>query len=201
MKMRSRAHSSLHLQMGQETLYLLLTSAIFATIVLIAYVAYERRHYEDPPIVTLREADGFYFRQGSSAISAKFNQQLRQQIAPKLREFADRYDAHVIEVIGHTDEVPVSARGGNLDETLLPLLGGRRTGEPIPADNAGLGLARAVAVSRALRLAGVQDGFVIVPLSAGPFLRPDDTVSDGRSSHNDESRRRIEIRLRRPHTR
>lgn len=187
--------------MGQETLYLLLTSAIFVTILLIAYIAYERRHYEDPPIVTLREADGFYFKPGSSLVSSQFDQQLSQHVAPKLREFADRYDAHVIEVIGHTDEVAVSMGSGNLDATLGPLFTGRRAAEPVPADNAGLGLARAVAVSRALKRAGVDQGYVIVPLSAGPFLRPDDTVSDGRSRKADKVRRRIEIRLRRPHTR
>jgi outer membrane protein OmpA-like peptidoglycan-associated protein len=198
--MKARAQSTLHLQMGQETLYLLLTSAIFATIVLIAYVAYERRHYEDPPIVTLREADGFYFRPGSSQVSPRFAHQLKARIAPRLKMLATRYDARTIEVIGHTDEVPVGRTGANLDQTLVEDFIGKPGREPIPADNAGLGLARAVAVARALRSDGVGDGFVIVPLSAGPFLKPDDKVTGG-GGGADESRRRIEIRLRRPHRR
>ena len=111
MNFSPRANSTLHLQMGQETLYLLLTSAIFGVIVLAAYVAFERRHYEDPPIITLAETDGYSFKPGSSAINTQFAAQLRMTVVPKLKQFGDRYDAHTIEVIGHTDEVPVGRIG------------------------------------------------------------------------------------------
>jgi flagellar motor protein MotB len=199
-----RDRSTLHLQMGQETIYLLLTAAIFSTLLLIGYVSYERHHFEDPPIVTLNEVDGFYFRPGSPEVSPGFQRQLAQTIAPRLRAISERYGATVIEVIGHTDAARMrlsEAGPDNLDETLKPWLTGRGDTLPVAHDNVGLGMARAVAVARALRAAGIGRGFTIVPLSAGSFLKPNDRVDDSDETGQDERQRRIEIRLRRPRPR
>jgi outer membrane protein OmpA-like peptidoglycan-associated protein len=188
--------------MGQETLYLLLTSAIFATIILLTYVhPPPPLPRPEPPIITLKESDGFYFQPDSSDISSHFAAQLRDTIAPKLRELGERYNAKTIEIIGHTDEVPIGSSGhrlDNLDKTLIPLLNGNPIAEPVAGDNAGLGMARAVSVARALKADGIGASFTIIPMSAGAFLRPDDHVTEGLQSIPDESRRRIEIRLRRP---
>lgn len=191
--------STLHLQMGQETIYLLLTIAVFAALVLAAYVAVSRK-FEDPPIITLSESQGFFFKTGSADLSKAFADQLRVKIAPRVREIAERYDAHTVEVIGHTDEVPLGptiAGRSNLDRTLVPWFTGNSATAPAVSDNAGLGMARAVSVARALRESGLAKSFTIVPLSAGAFLKPDDTVTDGTTLAPDETRRRIEIRVRR----
>ena len=198
---KQRVSSSLHLQMGQETLYLLLTAAIFASVVLAARVIHERARYKEPPIITLPEAAGFTFPTGSAQITASFGERLRVKIVPELRMMSDKYNTRTIEVIGHTDEVPLGAaarRASNLDVSLLPTLLGQDAPPPIAADNPGLGMARAVAIARALKSAGIDEGFTIVPLSAGPFLRPDDSVTDGQVMIAENERRRIEIRLRRP---
>ena len=200
MRPEASKRSTLHLQMGQETVYLVLTMAVFATVVLSAMLYKTRQPFEDPPIITLAEADGFYFAPGSPAISQDFDRQLRATVVPRLRTIADKYGAYTVEVIGNTDEVPLGPslrRGSNLDGSLAAWLTERSVGNPIAYDNVGLGMARAVAVTRALRQAGLDNEFAIVPLSAGPFLRPDDTVADGSDKVDDQTRRRIEIRLRR----
>ncbi len=199
---RSSTRSNLHLQMGQETIYLLLAVTMFTTIVLGAYLLALRREIKpkDPPIIVLPEADGYYFAAGSAALSSDFQARLQRLIIPRLREISVNYDAKVIEVIGHTDEVPVHGggkRGSNLDTTLVPLLIGNATIEPVASDNVGLGMARAVAVAHFMRVSGLGGKFTIVPLSAGPFLRPDDSLMTGGETVADESRRRIEVRVRR----
>lgn len=194
--------SNLHLQMGQETIYLLLAVTMFTTIILAAYLFALRAEVKprDPPIIVLPEAEGYYFAAGSAALNADFAARLREQVIPRLREIGASYDATVIEVIGHTDEVPVHGGGrlgSNLDTALVPLLAGQPTPPPVASDNIGLGMARAVAVAAALRASGLVDRFTIVPLSAGPFLKPDDSVMTGGEPTADEARRRIEVRLRR----
>lgn len=196
--MREGSRSTLHLQLGQETIYLLLTAALFAAVVMATILASQAKPHEEPPIITLSEADGFFFQTGSAALSKQFESRLESTVVPRLVELAIRYDASVIEVIGHTDEVPLRrGQTGNLDRTLVDWFAGRSTMPPTAADNMGLGMARAVSVARALRSSGLKAPLTVVPMSAGPFLKPDDTVTDGSSVVAAEKRRRIEIRLRR----
>lgn len=199
---RQPTRSSLALQMGQETIYLLLAVALFSAILLGGYlVALANRPTprEEPPIIVLPEAGGFSFPAGSAALSPAFEARLTRQVVPRLRAIGKAYDASVIEVIGHTDETPRQGGGrlpSNLDRTLVPLYLGQATAAPQASDNAGLGMARAVSVARFLRLAGLAE-FTIVPLSAGPFLQPDDRTIAGGEARADAGRRRIEVRLRR----
>lgn len=198
MKLTRRPAGFLHLQMGQETIYLLLVASLFASACLAAYVVRLKGAEEQPPIVTLRETDHYTFTPGSSDINVEFAQKLEREVVPRLRRDASRYDAYVIEVIGHTDEVPLHRQGSNLDRALLPWLNGQSSVQAQPNDNVGLGMTRAVAVARMLRTLGLEKPFVIVPLSAGPVVRPGDVVSDGSTTSEDQDRRRIELRLRRP---
>lgn len=188
------------MQMGQETIYLLLAVAMFSTIMLAAFLVatLREKRREEPPIIVLPEAQGFSFAAGSAALTPGFEDRLRRLVIPSVRDIGRRYSASVIEVIGHTDAVPrrSGALRSNLDTVLVPLLLGRDTASPIAVDNAGLGMARAVAVARFMRREGLRD-FTLVPLSAGPFLKPDDTIIDRGDAASEESRRRIEVRLRR----
>ncbi|MBX9797598.1 hypothetical protein [Sphingomonas sp.] len=199
---REPQRSMLHMQMGQETIYLLLAITLFSTVVMGAYlIALNNapKPREEPPIIVLPEAEGFSFAAGSATLGPEFEARLTRQVIPRLRATARAYDARVIEVIGHTDDVPRQGGGrlpSDLDRTLVPYFLGQTDDAPDAADNAGLGMARAVSVARYLRLAGLQD-FTIVPLSAGPFLKPDDSVVAGGDAVADDSRRRIEVRLRR----
>lgn len=202
---RARSHSLLHMQMGQETIYLLLSVTLFSALVMASYLLAVSRAQtpHDPPIVVLPETEGYYFAAGSATLSPGFEERLRRLVVPKVQEIGSRYDAKVIEVIGHTDEIPLHGHGltpSNLDAVLVPMFTEGTAGEPVAADNAGLGMARAVAVARFLRTSGLGNRFSIVPLSAGSFLRTDDRPTTGGKPVADEARRRIEIRVRQRET-
>jgi flagellar motor protein MotB len=151
-----------------------------------------------PPIIRLSEADHYYFELGKAEISSAFRQQLAEAIIPRLIELIREYDVDVIEVIGHTDEVPVANPASNLDAKLIDALKGRSLLHDLTfSDNAGLAIARASAVARVLIEDGRLKGFRILPLSGAQVITTDERLSDGSSRREGPSRRRIEIRLRR----
>ena len=198
--MKTSHRSTLHLQLGQETVYLIMAIAVFAAVYMAVLLRRPNEPIKDPPIIVMKEADGYYFPTGSSSISPAFARKLTAQVLPRVREIGRQYNAGVVEVIGHTDEVPlrrISRFETNLDSALMPLLNGRSGSPPVAADNIGLGMARAVAVARLLRQQPDMEQFQIVPLSAGPFSQTNDTVSRGDDTIADRERRRIEIRVRR----
>jgi hypothetical protein len=65
------------------------------------------------------------------------------QILASIKE----YEVDVVEVVGHTDEQPVGSCSSNLDRDLIPVLKDNAAiTSLVPADNPGLGLARATSV-------------------------------------------------------
>jgi hypothetical protein len=112
-----------------------------------------------------------------------------------------RYDADVIEIIGHTDEQVITPHQhpiSNLDSVAIPVVLGESDDELYPVDNAGLGLARAIEVARILRQQPALSGMKIVPMSAGQLMMQNDELSSGGAvDANDRDRRRIDIRVRR----
>jgi hypothetical protein len=107
----------------------------------------------------------------------------------------------VIEVVGHTDEQPIGVRPSNLDQGLVPVLNGAAIGSLMPADNAGLGLARAVSVVSVLRQSKLLEGYKLIPLSGAQLVNTDETLALVGTPGDIRERRRIEIRLRKssPH--
>jgi outer membrane protein OmpA-like peptidoglycan-associated protein len=151
-----------------------------------------------PPIINLSEADGYYFAVGSAELSEEFKDALVDKVAPKILQIAVEYpDVDVIEVIGHTDEQIIRRRFSNLDGMLIDVLKSGNVASLIPADNAGLGISRAVAVeTRLLQDSRLQKRFPrILPMSGAQLIQVDETLSKG-SAGNVRDRRRIEIRLR-----
>lgn len=155
------------------------------------------RRGEWPPFVSLSEAGGYYFDSGKATLRPEFEKNLKSQVIPMLSRNLIDYDVNVIEVIGHTDEVPMVGIS-NLDRQLVnasanrfPIDGLRST------DNAGLAMARAVAVVRILRADPRLKGAAILPLSGAQMVVPIDRMADGTATASDQRRRRIEIRLRR----
>jgi flagellar motor protein MotB len=149
-----------------------------------------------PPIINLSEAGGYYFATGSAELTPNFATELRTVVVDRLLEIADSYDVDVIEVIGHTDEQPVNGRVSNLDRTLSTVTSGGNAGVLQWADNAGLGLARALSVVERLSADPRLRNFRILPLSAAQLIGIDGKLTrfDG---HGDvRERRRIEIRMR-----
>ena len=152
---------------------------------------------EWPPFFSLSEAGGYYFDSGKATLRPEFEENLRAVVIPLLVTNLKDYDVDVIEVIGHTDEVPMSGET-NLDERLIAASAGRY---PIAGlrsrDNAGLAMARAVAVVKVLRSDARLRGVTILPLSGAQMIVPVDRVADGTQRGSDRNRRRIEMRLRR----
>jgi len=150
-----------------------------------------------PPIINLSQARGYRFESGSAELSQEFRDSLQQSIPGYIQGQMKAYDVDVIEVVGHTDEQPVGLRQSNLDHALLPVLKGTAViSSIVPADNAGLGLARAVSVASVLRQAPQLTAYKILPLSGAQLINNDETLATSGLPANVQERRRIEIRLR-----
>lgn len=150
-----------------------------------------------PPFFNLSEAGGYFFDSGKATLRPEFERNLRTQIVPMLAKSVADYDVDVIEVIGHTDEVPMSGTS-NLDQRLIEASGNRFAVDGLRStDNPGLAMARAVAVTRILRSDPRLAKASILPLSGGQMIVPIDRMADGTAPGGDQKRRRIEIRLRR----
>lgn len=182
-----------------------------------------------PPIISLSEEKGYFFRTGSAELETPFKTALMTTTLDKIVDIVKQYDVDVIEVVGHTDEQaygpkraaapvpstdatgvpvalvppPVVARVSNLDRNLATVLKSESdVGKLTPADNAGLGLARAVSVVSILKKSSKLDGYKMIPLSGGQLIDTNESLAlSGASGGDVAQRRRIEIRLRKstPH--
>ena len=155
---------------------------------------------QQPPILNLTEREGFRFPTGSYVIGEQFKEKLRTVIVPEILRLGAEYHASVVEVVGHTDSVPMREFTSSLDRKLNGYLSGEESVADM-ADNVGLGMMRAASVVRALR--NVPDlqrgGFVFLAMSAGQTIAPDDRLigQEPPLVAGDETRRRVQIRLRR----
>ncbi|RQH13605.1 hypothetical protein [Bradyrhizobium sp. RP6] len=150
-----------------------------------------------PPIITLSDAAGYSFKSGSAELSQKLMDALTGKTPEEILGYIKKYDVDVIEVVGHTDEQPLGVRPTNLDRDLPSVLKGASTiSTLIPADNAGLGLARAVSVVSVLRQSQLLAPYKLLPLSGAQLVNTDETLAIEGAPRDDPQRRRIEIRLR-----
>jgi flagellar motor protein MotB len=155
-----------------------------------------RKGHNWPPIINLSEAGGYYFATGSAELTPSFATELRTLVTDKLLEIAEAYDVDVIEVIGHTDEQPVNRSTSNLDRSLASVTTGGSAGVLQWADNAGLGLARALSVVERLSADPRLKSFRILPLSAAQLINTDGRITHWDNHGDVRERRRIEIRMR-----
>jgi len=151
-----------------------------------------------PPIIRMSEADGYFFKSGSAELSPAFHDTLVNKTPAEILNYIRKYDVDVVEVVGHTDERPIGLRQySNLDRDLLSVLKNDAGVVSLtPADNAGLGLARAVAVVSVLRQSPLLAGYKLIPLSGAQLVNIDETLAIAGSPGDIQQRRRIEIRLR-----
>ncbi len=121
---------------------------------------------------------------------------LRNVVITRLLDIADSFDVDVIEVIGHTDEQPVANHASNLDRYLSSVtLAGTDAAVLQWSDNAGLGLARALAVVKVLASDARLAAFRILPLSGAQLIDTDGRLTRWEGGDVRE-RRRIEVRMR-----
>ena len=150
-----------------------------------------------PPIINLSEAGGYYFASRSAELRPDFEAILRTAVTEKLLDIGASFQVDVIEVIGHTDERPVNGGLSNLDRELgLVTSGANGVGVLQPADNAGLGLARALAVVKVLSSEPRLRNFRILPLSGAQLIGTDGRLTRWDEQGDVRERRRIEIRMR-----
>lgn len=155
---------------------------------------------ESPPIIILSERNQNYrFAVGSATISRSFQRALDNRIIPVLEEQSQRCNCDAIEVIGHTDSLPVNSGRSNLDEELIAAFTQEETPSLVPGSNLDLGMMRALSIIRYLKQAQKQGRLTqieyFLPYSAGQMLKPDHTLDTSPETRENERRRRIEMRL------
>ena len=151
-----------------------------------------------PPIISLPEAENYSFKLGSAQLTESFKGQLSNEIVNQILQTLSEYDADLIEVIGHTDLQPMSmARVTNLDESALKYF---ETADKVSLrarDNAGLGYARALSVTKHLLQTPELKDYTILPYSAAQMVTPNHTITTKDDNFDSSQLRRIEIRVRR----
>ena len=149
---------------------------------------------ETPPIINLTEKDPrFRFASGSAILSDDFKDGLLS-LLPRLDRLAEKYDCDMIEVVGHTDNMPLKKSLSSMDGM------DAKPGKTRAGSNVDLGMLRAISVMRELEQARQQQDKLqniayILPYSAGQFISVDSKLVWGKSPQGDHTRRRIEIRL------
>lgn len=150
-----------------------------------------------PPIIRLTDAEGFRFESGKAELSVKFRDSLATTVPDRILEIAKQFDVDVVEVVGHTDEQPLGVKQSNLDRELSSVLKDiTDVSRLTPSDNAGLGLARAVAVASIFLKDKRLERYKVIPLSGAQLIKNDETLATDNVPADVRERRRIEIRLR-----
>jgi len=152
------------------------------------------------PII-LSESDGFYFERGKHSITVDTEIKLVSSTIPKMEELIENYGSQIasIEIIGHTDQqrLPDRQPYSDLDIGLIPYYGSGGGFVLTPADNVGLGMARAITILNFLRsnspILAKQN---LLPYSAGQLIETNNTFTNYTDTHVSEPhRRRVEIRI------
>ena len=151
-----------------------------------------------PPIISLSEAKDYSFNVGSATLAPRFRDAITGSIADQILQILRDYDADVIEVIGHTDPQPMrDDRITNLDDNSVDFLNSNRDISLRAKDNAGLGYARALSVTKELMKVPSLREYTILPYSAAQMITPNEELQSGSSEFDGKQLRRIEIRVRR----
>ncbi len=151
-----------------------------------------------PSFINLSGEEKYSFEIGEAIVSDEFKQYIIDEIVQQILSHKSDYGANIVEVIGHTDEQPIARGSTNFDNEILEAYKGSLPVDELkPADNAGLGIARAVAVIKVLESIDELKGLTFVPLSGGQLILPSDGFIRGNLSGDVKERRRIEIRVRR----
>lgn len=189
-------------------------SEIFAFIALIFLIGIVLliQEPEDPPIIILSEQEeSFRFDLGSAVVPKPFEDALNERIIPRLDSLMRECLCDAIEVVGHTDNYPVSPdRDSNLDQELVVAYTQRRVANLMHGSNVDLGMIRAMAIINILRDSQDQDRLLqdiryFFPYSAGQMILPADStgarfLDTTITRQKDPLRRRIELRLLRSET-
>ncbi|MHB2154059.1 flagellar motor protein [Calditrichota bacterium GD2] len=174
--------------------------AFLAAIFLISIIFMAKKEQENPPIIILSEKEkSFRFDLGSANIPTAFNNALWNQIIPFLDSLSRVYECDAIEVIGHTDGVPINSWTSNLDQNLITYFKNCNVENLSPGSNVDLGMMRALAIIQ-IFIKSQQKGFLkkikyFFPYSAGQMIGVNRSLITKDAFDPDKGRRRIEIAL------
>ena len=158
------------------------------------------------PYITIKAVNSLSFASGSSKLSPAFHDTVETEVIKDIEKNIIEHHINLIEVIGHTDGMPVKTGNRTMD-TNLELIASQtydpnRKPNAAQGSNTDLGMLRAVEVVKLLRhlrsrgkLLGIDPDKGFRAYSSGQLTMPDHTLSNGQGRKDDESRRRIEIRL------
>jgi flagellar motor protein MotB len=156
----------------------------------------------EPPIIELPDAQNGNFELGKALISPEFATLLEHRVFPRLLKIVEEYPTvDTIEIIGHTDNKPISSSRSNLDTRLAVVLqSDYGTSSLFAGSNADLGLMRAAAVRESWiqwvqqQPATFSRKIGVRCYSAANAIPPSGTASVP-SEDRDKRARRIEIRF------
>lgn len=148
------------------------------------------------PIIIDEKSGNFKFQSGSAELSPDLKEYIEKKIIPDIEDILEEKKETIdfIQVIGHTDGVPVG-KTGNLDQNVEKAAQNRvEVADLIPGSNADLALLRALAVVQELQKQKQFQNVKFRAYSAGQLY-----LSSGElaplNRRDDETRRRIEIRF------
>jgi outer membrane protein OmpA-like peptidoglycan-associated protein len=163
----------------------------------------KKRAPQEPPIIELTDApNDVHFKSGTAEITSEFSNKLREKEFPTLVQIlVEHPTVDTIEIIGHTDDLPISSTRSNLDDNLSKVVAGLLESRILSAgSNADLGLVRAVAVQEEWRR-WLANARVALPrqievrcYSAANAIPPPGAAALPKNAR-DEKARRIEIRF------
>ncbi len=162
---------------------------------------YERiKESQQPPLIVLKEAEGYSFNTNSATLSKNFKRKLNGSIIEKIKQFAKDYHCDTIEVYGYTDGEPFGDKHGtvNFDNRLHScLLMGCDIDTISSSSNLELGMQRAVSVVASITPMLKSSSYIkiIRSYSGGQFIDANGKIANIRDTAKNGSRRRIEIRL------
>jgi len=155
---------------------------------------------QQPPLIVLKEAEGYAFNTNSATLSYNFRNKLNGKIVKKIKTFAQEYNCDIVEVYGYTDGEPFGKSNGTADfdkKLHNCLVDGCDIDSIKSSSNLELGMQRAISVVKSLNKLLKHNAHIkiIRPYSGGQFIDSHGKISNINNNLKNSSRRRIEIRL------
>lgn len=156
--------------------------------------------HKQPPLIVLKEAEGYAFNTNSATLSMEFQEKLQGVIVEKIQNFASLYNCDVVEVYGYTDGEPFGRNSGSAQfDTKLHqcLKSGCDIDSIKSSSNLELGMQRAISVLGSIYPILNNHNLIktIRPYSGGQFIDSNGEIANINDDSKNSSRRRIEIRL------
>ncbi len=150
------------------------------------------RSKEQPPLITLDEAEGYTFETGLAILSEHFQSDLNNSIIPEIERRSKEYICDIIEVYGYTDGQPYPKRlasQNNMDGDLITGIETTQIDNLKAGSNLELGMLRAVSIviflKKSQELGQLPEIKMIRPYSGGQLILPTGEIALSNITEND----------------